>query len=328
MGTRFPALHQDWRHIPATAKNCAVALGNFDGVHLGHQYLLTKLARACPSAPLAVVTFAPHPKGVFRPQDPPFQLMNTGKERAKYFAPLGVENIFEIAFTPEFANLSPEQFVEEVLIKSLGVKHVGCGTDFCFGHRRLGNVDLLGKLLGAHGIGLTDIEALHDSEGPISSTRVRRALQEGYPEKAMSYLGRPWSLSGKVLHGDKRGRLLGFPTANVALGHYIEPARGAYICAIKLPDDGGDGAGKTYHGVANIGRRPTINDKVQSRIEAHLFDFSGDLYGREIQIFLLNHLRNEQRFESLNALTTQINADAQAAKEWFQLGKMTEISLL
>ncbi|QCE35785.1 riboflavin biosynthesis protein RibF [Acetobacteraceae bacterium] len=320
-------MYKDWRLIPAQAKGCAVALGNFDGVHLGHQYLLQKLSRACPSAPLGVVTFAPHPKAFFRPQDPPFQLVNTGKERANYLAHFGVEHVFEIAFNQEFANFSPEIFVEEVLINSLGVKHVGCGVDFSFGHRRLGNVALLAQLLGKAQIGLTDVEPRDDAEGPISSTRIRKALQEGYPERAMHFLGRPWRLSGKVLHGDKRGRLLGFPTANVALGNYIEPARGAYVCAIKLPQDGGDGAGNVYHGIANIGRRPTIDDKIQSRIEAHLFDFSGDLYGRMIDIFLLSHLREEKRFENLTVLTEQINADALAAQSWFAEGNAERISL-
>ncbi|WP_225198583.1 bifunctional riboflavin kinase/FAD synthetase [Gluconobacter oxydans] len=300
-------LHTDWRNIPASARNTVAALGNFDGVHRGHVHLLDTLRMARPDHPLSVVTFDPHPRTLFRPQDPPFRLM-LPDIRAVALGEQGVDHVFQIPFDAEFSRLGAEQFVNDVLVNGLGVAHVACGADFAFGHRRTGNIEHLETLLAPHGIGLTIVPQLSDEGGPISSSRIRRLLQEGYPERAAQELGRPWSITGPVMHGDQRGRLLGFPTANIPLTQHVEPARGVYAARVTLPD------GRVIPGVANIGRRPTINDGQESRLEVHLFDFNEDLYGQILSVALIALLREEKRFSGLDELKTQIAADAAQAR--------------
>ncbi|NVN06461.1 bifunctional riboflavin kinase/FAD synthetase [Asaia spathodeae] len=300
-------LHEDWAAIPQGAHGAAVALGNFDGVHLGHVHLLKSLHAARPDLPLGAVTFEPHPREFFRPQDPPIRLMLPAV-RARFLHEQGVRQIFQLPFDADFSHLSPEQFVEEVLHRALGVQHVACGPDFAFGHRRAGSIDFLAHRLEALGIGLTVVPPLTDISGPFSSSRIRRLLQEGYPERAAEELGRPWFIEGAVTHGDKRGRLLGFPTANIPLGRHIEPARGVYAVTVHHPD------GRVIPGVANIGRRPTINDGQESRLEAHLFDTNEDLYGQTLEVSLHRLLREERRFDGLDALKAQIADDASQAR--------------
>ncbi|MBS1103460.1 bifunctional riboflavin kinase/FAD synthetase [Gluconobacter sp. Dm-62] len=301
------SLHTDWRNIPASARNTVAALGNFDGVHRGHVHLLETLRMARPDHPLSVVTFDPHPRTLFRPQDPSFRLMLPGI-RAAALAEQGVEHVFQIPFDAEFSHLSAERFVDDVLVNGLGVAHVACGADFAFGHRRTGNIERLETFLSPHGIGLTIVPQLSDEGGPISSSRVRRLLQEGYPQRAAQELGRPWSITGPVMHGDQRGRLLGFPTANIPLTQHVEPARGVYAARVTLPD------GRIVSGVANIGRRPTINDGQESRLEVHLFDFNEDLYGQTLSVALIALLREEKRFSGLDELKAQIACDAAQAR--------------
>ncbi|MFT8885163.1 MAG: bifunctional riboflavin kinase/FAD synthetase [Acetobacter papayae] len=300
-------LYTDWRNIPPEAHGCAAALGNFDGVHLGHAHLVNTVYAARPDLPRAVVTFEPHPRELFRPQDPPFRL-TLSDERLAALEALGVRHVFQIPFDAAFAELNASQFVREVLHEALHLKHVGCGPDFAFGHRRGGTVALLGEQALALGIGCTQVPALADATGPYSSSRVRMLLQDGYPERAAAELGRAWAIRGEVQHGDKRGRLLGFPTANIPLGRHLEPARGVYAVTVRLP------GGQSVFGVANIGRRPTINDGQESRLEVHLFDFEGDLYGQTLSVALHALLRGEQRFDGLDALKAQIARDAEQAR--------------
>lgn len=300
-------LYTDWRNIPSEAHGCAAALGNFDGVHLGHAHLVNTVYAARPDLPRAVVTFEPHPRELFRPQDPPFRL-TLSDERLAALEALGVRYVFQIPFDAAFAELTASQFVREVLHEALHLKHVGCGPDFAFGHRRGGTVALLGEQALALGIGCTQVPALADAAGPYSSSRVRMLLQDGYPERAAAELGRAWAIRGEVQHGDKRGRLLGFPTANIPLGRHLEPARGVYAVTVRLP------GGQSVFGVANIGRRPTINDGQESRLEVHLFDFEGDLYGQTLSVALHALLRGEQRFDGLDALKAQIARDAEQAR--------------
>ena len=185
--------------------------------------------------------------------------------------------------------------------------HLACGPDFAFGHRRGGDVRLLAERAEALGMGLTIVPPLADAQGPISSSRIRRALQDGYPERATADLGRPWSIRGTVSHGDARGRTIGFPTANIALGRQIEPARGVYAVTVPL-------GGRLVPGVANIGRRPTVAEGAVSRVEAHLFDYEGDLYGQELDVSLHAYLRAERRFTGLDELRQQIALDALEAR--------------
>jgi riboflavin kinase/FMN adenylyltransferase len=300
-------IFHDWRGLPEGARGTVVALGNFDGVHRGHAHLLRTGHAARPDAPLAVLSFEPHPREVFRPDDPPFRLTLTA-ERAGALAALGVTTLYELPFNHAFSAMSAEAFVAGVLHHGIGARHLVCGPDYAFGHRRGGDAQFLTDRAEALGIGLTVVPPLMDSAGQISSSRIRRALQDGYPERATAKLGRPWAIRGIVAHGDARGRTIGFPTANIALGRHLEPARGVYAVTVTLPD------GQTRHGAANIGRRPTVNAGPESRLEVNLFDFTGDLYGQELSVALHAFLRPEQKFSGLDELRARIAADCAEAR--------------
>lgn len=289
--------------VPSEARGATLALGNFDGVHLGHAAVVRTAHAARPGAPLGVVTFEPHPREFFRPSDPPFRLTLLA-EKAAALGELGVQFLFVQRFDETFSQQPAETFVRHVLHERLGASHLVCGPDFAFGHRRGGDVRFLAARAEALGIGLSPAQILADVEGPISSTRIRRLLQDGYPERANALLGRVWTIRAEVEHGDKRGRTIGFPTANLPLGQHLEPARGVYAVTVSLPD------GTTRRGVANIGLRPTVADGMQSRVEVNIFDFASDLYGQEIGVSLHSYLRAEQKFPNFEALRQQIAADA------------------
>jgi riboflavin kinase / FMN adenylyltransferase len=214
-----------------------------------------------------------------------------------------VDLLFELPFDDGFSRMTAEEFVARVLHEGLGARHLVCGPDFAFGHRRGGDAHFLAARAEALGIGLTVVPPLSDEGGQISSSRIRRALQDGYPERATQELGRAWAIRGVVAHGDARGRTIGFPTANIALGRHLEPARGVYAVTVTLP------GGAVRHGAANIGRRPTVNAGPESRLEVNLFDFEGDLYGQELAVALHVFLRPEQRFSGLDELRARIAAD-------------------
>jgi riboflavin kinase/FMN adenylyltransferase len=300
-------IFRDWRAVPPEARGATVALGNFDGVHRGHASVVQAAHSARPDAPRAVLTFEPHPREHFRPDDPPFRL-SLPAERAEALAALGVDILYELPFDGDFSRMTAEAFVSDILHAGLGARHLACGPDFAFGHRRGGDTAFLADRAEALGMGLTLVPPLTDRLGPLSSTRVRRDLQDGYPERATAALGRAWTIRGAVAHGDARGRTIGFPTANIALGRHLEPARGVYAVTARLPDGG------VCRGVANIGRRPTVNDGPESRLEVHLFDYAGDLYDAELAVSLHAYLRAEQRFSGLDALRAQIAADSAEAR--------------
>ncbi|MDE2200262.1 MAG: bifunctional riboflavin kinase/FAD synthetase [Rhodospirillales bacterium] len=306
-------LFHDWRGLPAAARGAVVALGNFDGVHRGHAQVLRAGHAARPDAGLAVLTFEPHPRELFRPDDPPFRL-TLSAERAEALAALGVATVFELPFDEAFSLMPAEAFVTEVLHAGLGARHLVCGPDFAFGHRRGGDTAFLAARAEALGIGLTLVPPLADEAGPLSSSRIRRLLQDGYPERAAALLGRAWAIRGIVAHGDKRGRTIGFPTANIALGRHLEPARGVYAVRVALPD------GTRRPGVANLGRRPTVNEGPESRLEVHLFDYDADLYGAELSVALIAYLRGERKFAGLDELRAQIASDAHEARRILDQG--------
>ncbi len=296
-----------WQGLPPDARGATVALGNFDGVHLGHASVIRAAHAARPDAPLAVLTFEPHPREVFRPDDPPFRL-TLSPERADALAALGVDILYELEFNHDFSLMTADDFVSQVLHEGLGARHLVSGQDFAFGHRRGGSTGTLAARAEALGMGLTLVPPVTDAQGPLSSTRIRRALQDGYPEMATAELGRPWAIRGLVMHGDKRGRTIGFPTANVPLGRHLEPARGVYAVTARLGD------GSIHKGVANIGRRPTVNAGPESRLEVNVFDFDGDLYDQDITVALHAYIRTEVKFSGLDALKAQIAADAAEAR--------------
>jgi riboflavin kinase/FMN adenylyltransferase len=297
----------NWQGLPPNSRGATIALGNFDGVHLGHSRVIRAAHAARPDVPLAVLTFEPHPREVFRPDDPPFRL-TLSAERADALAGLGVDLLYELPFNHEFSLMTAEDFIGKVLHDGLGARHLVSGQDFAFGHRRGGNTRFLADRAEAFGMGLTLVPAVTDAQGPLSSTRIRRALQDGYPERATDELGRPWAIRGIVSHGDKRGRTIGFPTANVPLGHHLEPARGVYAVTARLA------GGAMHKGVANIGRRPTVNEGTESRLEVTLFDFDGDIYDTEITVALHQYIRAEVKFSGLDALKAQIASDAEQAR--------------
>jgi riboflavin kinase/FMN adenylyltransferase len=300
-------IHHHWRGLEESARGGTVALGNFDGVHLGHAAVLAAAHQARPDLDLAALTFEPHPREHFRPDDPPFRLTLL-PAKAAALAEAGARHVHALPFDAALAAMTAEEFVEEVLHRGLGAKHLACGPDFAFGHRRGGDVGFLRQAAEVRGIGLSIVPHVADAEGHVSSTRIRRLLQDGYPERAALLLGRSFAIVGPVTHGDARGRTIGFPTANIPLGRHLEPARGVYAVRAALPD------GRVVPGVANLGRRPTLGGDLVSRLEAHLFDFAEDLYGQEVSVSLLAFLREERKFSDFPALSSQIRADAAQAR--------------
>ena len=302
-------IHHDWKGLPPEARGATVAMGNFDGVHLGHRSVIDA-ARAAIDAPLGVITFEPHPREFFAPEGhPPFRLMNA-ESRANRLARLGVDHLYELPFDAVLAGLAPEDFAREVLVRGLGVRHVTVGADFCFGCKRAGNVQTLLDLGRDLGFGVTIAPLIGDGEVEYSSTAVRQALAEGRALDAERMLGHWHRIDGAVLHGDKRGRDLGYPTANMAVDGLHLPALGVYAVLVDVltgPERG------SYKGVASLGVRPMFDGK-RPNLEAHIFDFSGDLYGEHLSVALVEYLRPEARFDSLQALIDQMDRDSALAR--------------
>jgi riboflavin kinase/FMN adenylyltransferase len=296
-----------WRKIPAPWKGGAVALGNFDGVHKGHQALLARTAEHAKalSAPLLVLTFEPHPRRFFVPDTGPFRLTML-PAKLRLLEQYGVQAVLAQHFDTAFAALSADAFVDEVLRAGMDARHVVCGYDFTFGARRGGNVEMLRDMGAKKGFGVTVLDPVMREGEIFSSTSIREALRAGWPSEAAELLGHAWEIEGVVEQGDKRGRTIGFPTANVALGEHLRPRFGVY--AVRAMIDG-----TWLNGVANLGRRPTIG-KLQENFEVHLFDFTGDLYGKSLRVALVDFIRPEMKFSGLDQLKSQIAADGQAAR--------------
>lgn len=302
-----------YQGVPASLRGGVLAIGNFDGVHRGHQAVIAAAGRIAAAAGVhhGVLTFEPHPRSVLQPGVEPFRL-TPFRAKARHVATLGVAVLFTIRFDRRFAQLSAEAFVEAVLAHGIAPRHVVIGYDFVFGHQRKGTPKLLESLGSTHGFGVTILDPIQRPGGEVfSSTRIRQHLGEGRPRPAAALLGRAWEVEGRVLRGEARGRRIGFPTANLALGPYLRPAIGVY--AVRA----GVAAGSTvtwFDGVANCGRRPTFGGE-EVRLEVNLFDYSGDLYGRHLRVALIDYLRPEKRFEGLESLQAQIRQDAQQARE-------------
>jgi riboflavin kinase/FMN adenylyltransferase len=298
--------------LPPDARGSAVAIGNFDGVHLGHQAVIGHaVSRAEALAiPSAVLTFEPHPRMLFKPDSEPFRLTPL-RPKAHAIEALGIDVMVVLAFDRALSQKSAEDFVEDVLVTGMAVGQVVVGEDFVFGHDRLGTVESLARMGDRLGFTVTALKPVAGPEGTVySSTAVREALKAGEPRRAAALLGRAWEIEGRVEHGDARGRQLGFPTANIGLGEYLRPAFGVY--AVQAGVD--HGAETEWHaGVANLGRRPTVAGSAE-RLEVHLFDFEGDLYGRHLRVRLIEFLRPEKKFDGLDALRAQIGRDCAAAR--------------
>jgi len=299
--------HFHWLGLDPRARGASVALGNFDGVHLGHQAVID-LARG--PAPLGVVTFEPHPRQFFVPATPAFRLMNA-EARANRLARLGVEHLFQLPFDAGLAALGPADFVTEVLADGLGVSHVVVGADFCFGKARQGTAQDLAGLCAARAIRTTIAPLVGEGGAGISSTGIRLALSEGRPRDAAGMLGHWHRIEGEVRHGDKRGRQLGYPTANMAMEGLHLPRFGVYAVLVDILTGPHRGS---RHGVASLGVRPMFGTNLPN-LESFLFDFKGDLYGQHLSVALVDYLRPEQKFDGLPALIAQMAADSARARD-------------
>ncbi|MBL0900097.1 MAG: bifunctional riboflavin kinase/FAD synthetase [Reyranella sp.] len=303
----------DWRAMTPEWKGGVVALGNFDGVHRGHQALLAQAQKPAGAlgAPLLALTFEPHPRGFFVPDTGPFRL-TLAPAKTRLLAEHGVQAVLAQHFDAAFAALPAEAFVGDVLLKGLGARHVVCGYDFTFGARRSGNVERLRAEGKARGFGVTVLDPVMREGEIYSSTRIREALRAGMVSEAAQLLGHPWEIEGTVELGDQRGRTIGFPTANVDLGQHLRPRFGVY--AVRALVDG-----VWRDGVANLGRRPTFG-KLKENFEVHLFDFAGDLYGKTLRVTMVDFIRPEMKFEGLDQLKAQIAADGEAARRILHAG--------
>jgi len=304
-------LYRHYEGIPAPDRGAVVAIGSFDGVHRGHQAVIGKARRLAQEfeAPSGVVTFEPHPRRVLQPDLPPF-LLTSFRVKTRLIQSLGVDALYALAFNRRLASLTAEEFARDVLGQGLGIRHIVVGDDFRFGRKRQGDVALLSQFGRQLGFGVTPIRpVLAAGQEPYSSTQVRQQLVQGKPTRAALLLGRYWEIEGRVLHGAKRGRTLGFPTANIGLGEILRPAFGVYAVRAAL-----DRAGERWlAGVANIGISPMFDPR-EPLLEVHLFDFEGDLYGQHLRVALVDHLREERVFESIDALRRQMDEDAHRAK--------------
>jgi len=300
----------------AAARGAVVAVGNFDGLHLGHQAVIRTARRVADAAgaPLAILTFEPHPRSVFQPAIPPFRL-TPFRSKARWIEAFGVDLLFALHFDMAFAAITAEDFVGRLLVEGLGARHVVVGRDFVFGNKRRGNAALLQALAARHGFGVTLVAPEKGPDGQVySSTRIRDLLARGRPGEAAALLGRDWEIEGRVEPGDKRGRQLGFPTANITLGDYLRPALGVYAVRAGLDRPGTHGHETVWHdAVANLGVRPTFGGDGLV-FEVNIFDFNQDIYGQHLRVALVEHLRPEKKFDGIAQLKAQIADDSARAR--------------
>lgn len=303
---------RDYQFADPQDRGASAAIGNFDGVHLGHQAVID-LARAQAEklgCPLGVVTFVPHPRFYFAPGAPAFQLMNA-EARASQLQKIGVQKLYELNFNNILSNLTAEEFASNVIRDGLGLKHVVVGADFCFGKGRSGNAADLVRFGEQMGFGVTVADLIEVGNGQVSSTAIREALTDGRPRDAANMLGHWHRIEGEVISGDQRGRELGFPTANMSITGLHPPKFGVYAVKIDILD--GPHAG-TYDGAASMGTRPMFGEN-RPNLETFILDFQGDIYGCHVSVALVEHLRPEEKFDSLEALITQMDADVVRVRE-------------
>lgn len=301
---------RDYQFVKEQDRGATAAIGNFDGVHLGHQSVITLARQAAPDAPLGILTFEPHPRQFFAPDAPAFRLMSAAA-RASRLEKLGVDRLYQLNFNAALSGLSPRDFAQNVIADGLGLRHVVIGADFCFGKGRSGTAEDLVTFGQQMGFGVTIAPLMEYTEHTVSSTAIRGALSEGRPSDAAAMLGHWHRIEGTVIGGEQRGRELGFPTANMSIDGLHQPAFGVYAVLVDVLD--GPHAG-SYHGAASIGIRPMF-DGDHPNIETFLFDFTGDLYGATLSVGLVEYLRPEMKFDGLDGLITQMDADCAKARQ-------------
>ena len=302
---------RDFTYLDPADRGASVAIGNFDGVHIGHQSVIEQ-ARAAGDrlgAPLGVLTFEPHPRQYFAPEAAPFRLMNP-EARAHRLEKLGVERLYELNFNAALAGLSPREFAEKVIRDGLGLSHVVVGADFCFGKGRAGDAADLVAFGKEMGFGVTIAELLEGDNGGVSSTAIRNALTDGRPRDAARMLGHWHRIDGPVIGGEQRGRDLGYPTANMSIEGLHPPKFGVYAVLADVLDGPHKGH---YRGAASLGVRPMFNGEVPN-LETFIFDFSGDLYSADLSVALVEYLRPEETFDSLEAFIAQMENDCTRAR--------------
>ncbi len=296
---------------------CALTIGNFDGVHRGHRALLEELKRGAAEKGLVscVMTFEPHPKEFFSPEQAPPRILNL-RDKLAAFAEIGIDRVVVEHFNSAFAKLTPEEFVSEILIKRLNAKWILIGDDFCYGAKRSGNFSTLKAAGEKYGFEVSSIHTIHENGERISSSALRTALANGDMTHANKLLGRHYGISGHVIHGRQLGRTLGFPTLNLAVAnhlHHRKPATSGIFTAqvIGLTD-------QPLPAVASLGGRPTVEDEGRVLLETHIFDYKQDVYGKIITVELLEKIRDEAKYDSLDTLTQAIASDAKHARNYFQ----------
>ncbi len=302
---------RDTLFIDPSDRGAAAAIGNFDSVHLGHRSVidLARKAAVATGAPLGVMTFEPHPRSYFAPDTAPFRLMNA-TAKANRLEKLGVERLYEVPFNAALADLSPQDFAKVIIADRLGLRHVVVGSDFCFGKGRKGNAADLQAFGAELGFGVTIAPILSVAASEVSSTAIRRALTDGRPRDAASMLGHWHRIEGTVIRGHQRGRELGYPTANISIAGLHLPRFGVYAVKVTVRD--GPYAGD-YNGASSIGVRPMFGENLPN-CETFIFDFKGDLYGAELSVALVDYLRPEEKFDGLDALIAQMDADCIQAR--------------
>lgn len=309
------SLYRSLSDLPETTRGAVLAIGNFDGVHFGHQQVIAdaRALAAAKNAPLGVMLFDPHPQQFFAPEAPPFRLTRL-VTRAALLADLGVDFTLALPFDATMAAYEAEDFISDILLAQLGVSAVCVGYDFCFGKGRRGNFAMLQNIGGEMGFETFATEAVlqPNSTSPFSSSAIRNFLRDGDPEQAAQLMGHAFAIEAEVQKGDQRGRTIGFATANMPLHDYVLPKFGVYAVSAEVLD--GAFAGQTLKGVANLGMRPTVGTD-KPRLESHFFDFEGDLYGANLRVSLLHFIRPEQKFDGLDALKAQISMDIDQARE-------------
>lgn len=300
------AVFADYRGLPESARGASIALGNFDGLHAGHRAVM-EAARLAGQGRFAVATFEPPPRAYFRPGDPPFRIFRPERRNAAILA-AGASMVFELPFNGEMAAMTDEAFVRNVLVGGLGARHVSVGFDFRFGRGRMGHAQRLSSLGRALGFGVTIVEEVEGRGAKASSTAIRQALVAGEPELAAAMLGAPWTADGVVESGERNGRKLGFPTANFQLGELVHPKHGVYAVLARI-----EGEASWRAGVANFGRTPTTGLR-DPLLETHIFDFTGDIYGKRLEVQLVAYLRPEKKFAGLELMVEQMHKDAAKAR--------------
>lgn len=297
-------------------RHTVLTIGNFDGVHLGHQAVLDTVVRKAGEMGLTatVMIFEPQPLEFFAPEQAPSRLTRLG-EKLQALREHGIDQVLVIRFTPTFAGLSADDFIEQILVDGLAVKHLLVGDDFHFGKKRQGNFATLQQAGERHGFSVENLHTVADDSGRFSSTRIRQHLQDGDFEQAAACLGRPYQICGRVAHGHKQGRSIGYPTINIELHRNKSPLQGVYAVRVSGLAEAADAEPVWIDGVASIGNRPVVENDDHYLLEVHLFDFDADVYGRHVQVEFVDFIRPELSFESFDALRQRIDDDARQARE-------------